>query len=50
MTEAALPMASRTLMIVAKAIQNLANQVEFGANYKVNALTSIFLYDNLAPV
>ncbi|XP_033634432.1 ras GTPase-activating protein 1-like [Asterias rubens] len=33
-SEAALPMASRTLMIVAKAIQNLANQVEFGANYK----------------
>ncbi|XP_022105967.1 ras GTPase-activating protein 1-like [Acanthaster planci] len=33
-TEAASPMASRTLMIVAKAIQNLANQVEFGTNYK----------------
>ncbi|XP_038073603.1 ras GTPase-activating protein 1-like [Patiria miniata] len=33
-SEAASPMASRTLMIVAKAIQNLANQVEFGANYK----------------
>lgn len=29
-------MAARTLMMVVKAIQNLANHVEFVANYKVN--------------
>lgn len=30
------PMAARTLMMVVKAIQNLANHVEFVANYKVS--------------
>lgn len=33
--------ASRTLMIVAKAIQNLANQVEFGANYKESFMEAL---------